>query len=288
MIWVVVVLLLLFSAVLLGVFGLLHVFAWARLYHPHRRIEQTPAEAGLNFEEITLVTADDCRLNAWWLPNPEACVTVLMCHGNTGNMGDCLPRIADLHAMGAHVLLFDYRGYGKSRGLPTERGLCRDAAAAYEWLRTTQYDNAEQPPIILFGHSLGGAVAVKTAVDKPVAGLILESTFTSIREIALVLYPFIPPWAVRFINQRFDSLSRIASVQAPILIAAASEDTLVPEAMGRRLFEHAREPKQFCELSGDHITSGWRLTPAFGEAVTEMIQAVSRETVKVSSCSPAS
>ncbi len=274
MIWMALTLLLLFSAALLGVFGLFEVFAWSRLYHPHRRIEHTPAEAGLEFEEITLVTVDDCRLNAWWLPNPDARATVLMCHGNTGNMGDCIERMADLHSMGAHVLLFDYRGYGKSRGFPTERGLYRDAAAAYEWIRTTQYDNAECPPIILLGHSLGGAVAAKTAVDKSVAGLILESTFTSIQDIARALYPFIPPWAERLMGQRFDSLSRIASVRAPVLIAASPEDHFVPGAMGRRLFERANEPKQFCELTGDHITSGWRLTPAFGKAVTEMIHAV--------------
>ena len=255
---------------------LFRAFEWMRLYHPHRRVEHTPAESGVAFEPVTLVTEDDCRLQAWWLPNPAAHVTVLMCHGNTGNMGDCIDRITDLHAMNARVLLFDYRGYGDSRGFPSERGLYRDAAAAYEWIRTTQYADAEQPPIILYGHSLGGAVAIRTAIDKPVAGLILESTFTSIPELGRALYPAMPDWAAHFVFQRFDSLSRIPSVRAPVLIAGSPDDNLIPWEMPQRLFEHAREPKQFCTLSGDHMTSGWRLTPSFGEVVAALIQSVQK------------
>ena len=255
------------AAPIAGIWGLLRFFEWKRLYHPHREIMRTPGAEGLAFENLTLVTEDDHRLHGWWIPHPGARVTVLICHGNTGNIGDCVDRVLDLHRMGAQVLIFDYRGYGRSRGITSERGMYLDTAAAYEWIRTTQYGDADQPPIILYGHSIGGGPATKTAVDKSVAGLILESTFTSIRELSRCVYPVIPAWLTHFITQRFDTLSRIADVRAPILIAAGTDDTLVPYAMGRRLYETANEPKQFCGLVGDHLDSGWRSTPAYENAV---------------------
>ncbi len=267
--------------VLLGAAGtmaggwfLLRLFEWKRLYHPHREITRTPGAEGLAYENLTLVTEDDHRIHGWWIPNTAAQVTVLICHGNTGNMSDCVDRVLDLHRMGAQVLIFDYRGYGRSRGITSERGMYLDSAAAYEWIRTTQYGDADQPPIILYGHSIGGGPAAKTAVDKSVAGLILESTFTSIQEISRCVYPSLPVWLSHFVSQRFDTLSRIARVRAPVLIAAGPDDTLVPYEMGRRLYEKANEPKQFCGLVGDHIDSGWRSTPAYEKAVRLFIGAI--------------
>ena len=175
---------------------------------------------------------------------------MLICHGNAGNLSDFDRPIhyAGLRELGLNLLAFDYRGYGESGGRPSEQGLYRDAVAAYRHLRETRGVPAER--IVIFGHSLGSAVAVDLASRVPAAGLIVEGAFTSVVDRGQEIYPYIP---VRWLaGSRFGSLEKIGGVRAPKLFLHATDDDVIPLAHGRRLFEAAAEPKTWVELQGGH------------------------------------
>ncbi len=241
-------------AVMLLVYGALRFFEWKMLYFPRAEIEATPALLDLKFEDITFVTEDGVKLNGWWLPHPQARGTLLHCHGNAGNLGHRVELAQRLHQLGVNVFLFDYRGYGRSQGWPTEPGLARDARAAYEFVRA-QYDDAEQPPLLLHGQSLGGAVAARLALEKKVRGLILESAFTSVPDMARQMYPGLP--LHRLVSARYDTLDSVARLTVPKLIAHSPDDEMIPFEMGRRLHERAAPPKQFVPLAGGHNDGLW-------------------------------
>ena len=242
------------AGVLLVLYGLLRLFEWKSLYFPRANIDATPALLGLAFEDITLITEDGVQLNGWWLPHPNARGAIIHCHGNAGNLGHRVELAADLHRLGLNVFLFDYRGYGRSHGWPSERGLYRDARAAYEFVRA-QYDNVEQPPILVHGQSLGGAVAAQLALDKPVRGLILESVFTSVPDMARQLYPLLPLHLL--CTARYDTAAKLRHITVPKLLAHSAEDEMIPYAMSRQLFEAAAPPKKFITLAGGHNDGRW-------------------------------
>jgi uncharacterized protein len=249
-------------------YGVLRWFEWSQLYIPSRDVYATPDSAGLAYEDVTLVTEDDRRVHAWWIPHPKARGTVIVCHGNAGTIADRIWIAADLHIFRVNVLLFDYRGYGKSSGFPTERGTYRDARAAYEFARL-KHGESDDPPIIVYGRSLGGAVAAHLASTVPVRGVVLESAFTSVPDMARRLYPFLPlRWLVHF---RYDTIGRIGEIDAPILIAHSVDDEMIASENGRLLYEAANEPKLFVELSGGHNDSGWNRTPAYWKAWKEWL-----------------
>lgn len=257
--------------ILLGVLWLgLRWFERRSLYAPSRAIEATPADEGLAFEEVTFVTEDARVLHGWWIPHPAARGTILYCHGNASNIGNRIGVARDLHRLRVNVFLFDYRGYGRSKGLPTEQGTYRDARAAYEVVRA-RHEDAEAPPVIVHGASLGGAIAVQLALDKPVRGVVLEGAFTSTVDVGRRLYPFLP---VRLLARyRYDALSRIPGVTVPKLMAHSRDDQVIPFDLGERLFEAAAEPKSFVELAGPHDEASWNNTPAYW---TEMERFVTR------------
>jgi len=245
-------------------------FEWRELYHPHREIAKTPEAAGLDFEEVEFVAEDAARLFGWWIPRRDARGAVLYCHGNGDNLGDLVDVAADLNGMGVNVFLFDYRGYGRSRGLPTEQGTYRDARAAFECVRA-RYGDAERPPVIALGRSLGGAVAAQLALDKPLRGLVLESTFASTAAMGRRLYPRLP--AERLCRFRYDTLSKAPRIRVPLLMAHSPEDGLIPMDQARAVFENsAAEPKRFVALSGAHNEAGWRRSPAYRTALREFIE----------------
>lgn len=245
-------------------------FEWRKLYHPHREITKTPEAVGLDFEEVEFVAEDAVRLLGWWIPCREARGAVLYCHGNGDNIGDLVDVAADLTEMGVNVFLFDYRGYGRSRGLPTEKGTYLDSRAAYECVRA-RYGDAERPPIIAIGRSLGGAVAAQLALDKPLRGLVLESTFASTAAMGRRLYPRLP--AERLCRFRYDTLSKTPRIRVPLLVAHSPEDGLIPMDQARAVFEKASgEPKRFVVLEGAHNEAGWRRSPSYRIALREFIE----------------
>jgi fermentation-respiration switch protein FrsA (DUF1100 family) len=212
-----------------------------------------PSRLSLSPERVEIRTADGVTLVAWIMRPPSPAGSgrwLLICHGNGGNLADAgrPEHYAGLLELGLGLLAFDYRGYGESGGQPSEEGLYRDADAAYRYLR----DALGVPPsrIVLFGHSLGSAVAVALATRVPAAGLVLEGALTSVAERAQEIYPLVP---VRWIaRSRYASIERIGRVAIPKLFLHARADEVVPIAHGRRLFDAAPPPKTFVELAGGH------------------------------------
>jgi len=215
---------------------------------PSREIEATPADIGLGFEPLTLTTRDDEQLDAWFIPADPARGVVLFCHGNAGNISHRLVSIQLFNELGLSVLIFDYRGYGQSTGKPTEKGTYRDADAAWDYLVEQRGIPAEH--IILFGRSLGASIAADLATRQSAAGLILESGFTSVPDVAAKLYPWLPVrWFSRY---QYDARKKLANIHSPVLIAHSRDDEIISYSNGERLFEAANEPKQFLQLRGGH------------------------------------
>lgn len=256
---------------LAAVWAYLRFFEWRNLYYPAKEIDSTPATFGLQYEDVNFISEDGRLLHGWWIPHPEARGTVIHCHGNAGNIGDRAWMAADLHRLKVNVFLFDYRGYGKSRGLPTEQGTYRDARAAYEVVRARHQD-AETPAVVVHGQSLGGAVAIQLALDKPVRAVIVESSFSSVIDMGQRLYPLMPiKWFCRF---RYDSAAKVRSLDIPKLFAHSPQDDLIPYDIGEQLYRAAMQPKEFVVLEGSHNDAGWTLTPAYWRAVEKLLDQV--------------
>jgi alpha-beta hydrolase superfamily lysophospholipase len=225
------------------------IFEERLIYFPEARLEVTPEALGMGHDELALTTSDDERLHGWFLPSPvdsDHRYTVLMCHGNAGNISHRLDRTLLMHSnLGTDVLLFDYRGFGRSSGAPSEPGTYDDARAAYRYLVDERGIPGER--IVLFGESLGAAVALQLATEVDAAGLVLEAPFTSIRDMAKEVYPFIPNGWVR---TRYENLEKIAALAMPLLVIHGTEDATVPFDQGQKLFDAAPEPKQFVAIDG--------------------------------------
>lgn len=251
--------------VFLGLSLLLYLFQERYVYFPDRTLVATPANIRLPFEEVYLQTQDRVHLHGWFIPAPDARLTLLFLHGNAGNISHRLDSLQVFHELGLNVFIFDYRGYGNSTGRPSERGTYRDAEAAWRYLTQTRAIPA--PRIVLFGRSLGGAVAVWLAGRTRPAALILESTFTSIRDMAGRFYPYLPVSLLTRI--RYPTIHRMGALHLPVLIVHSSDDDIIPYAMARRLFDAAPAAKSFLTLHGGHndgfLSSGDRYREGLAE-----------------------
>jgi fermentation-respiration switch protein FrsA (DUF1100 family) len=190
-------------------------------------------------------TTDGVRIHAWWAEPPDARATLVWSHGNGGNIAGRGGVLRALAARGVSVLAYDYRGYGRSEGQPTEEGVYLDALAAYDHLRVRGIPASR---LVAFGESLGGAVSVRLAAERPCAGLVLVSPFTRLRDVARVHYG---PLAM-LAGDRFDALGLIPTIRGPLLVAHGDRDEIVPFELGVRLFEAAAEPKRFLRVEGAH------------------------------------
>jgi fermentation-respiration switch protein FrsA (DUF1100 family) len=196
--------------------------------------------------DAVLDTDDGMRLGAWYFPVDGHVPAVLVCNGNGGDRSLRAALAAALNRMGLSVLLFDYRGYGGNPGRPSEEGLAADARAAQAWLAAQP--DVDPQRMVYFGESLGAAVAVGLAMQRPPAALVLRSPFTSLADVAAVHYPWLP--AHRLLLDRYPSIERIASVSAPLLVIAGDRDDIVPESLSRRLHDAAGEPKHYVVVPG--------------------------------------
>jgi uncharacterized protein len=236
-----------------GILALLRLYESRLIYFPgpERTLVAPPPSLGLAIQRVEITTEDAVKLVGWVMPaESPSSLWLLVCHGNAGNLSefDRPLHYAGLRQLGLNLLAFDYRGYGESGGAPSEAGLYRDADAAYRYL--TNQRGVPTNRIVMFGHSLGSAVAVDLASRVPSAGLILEGAFTSATDRGQELYPYIP---VRWIaKSRFSSLDKIARMTVPKLFLHAKGDEVIPLAHGRRLYEAASPPKTFVELRGGH------------------------------------
>jgi fermentation-respiration switch protein FrsA (DUF1100 family) len=215
---------------------------------PGRELEVTPRDAGFEYVDVTTKTADGLALHGWYVyaRNPRG--TVLFLHGNAGNISHRLDSIAIFHELGLDTFIIDYRGYGQSEGKPGEEGTYRDAEAAWEHL---VIERGEDPArIVVFGRSIGGAVAAWLATKHKPAALIVESSFTSAVEMAAHLYPIMP---VRLISRlKYPVIDFVAGITCPVLIVHSRDDEIIPFVMGKALYKAAPAPKAFLELTGDH------------------------------------
>lgn len=250
----------------IAIFTVVFLLWWVKyverhnIYFPMKEIHTTPELIGLSHEEVYFRAPDDIQLHGWFIPNnmaeftppfrERAGFTILFCHGNGGNISHRLEKIELLHRLGLNVFIFDYRGYGKSKGSPSESGLYKDVDAAYHYL--TEERKVSNHNIILYGESLGGAVAIDLAKGQDVRALITEEAFTSIKDMAKIVYPFVPSF---LISNKFDSISRIKEVTCPKLIIHSINDEIAPFYLGQKLFDVAAPPKEFLKIRGSHNTA---------------------------------
>ncbi|HET9664080.1 MAG TPA: alpha/beta hydrolase [Burkholderiales bacterium] len=236
----------LYGAVVGGVF----FFQSSLIYYPHigREMMATPRTHGLDYEELEIPTDDGEKLAGWWVPSAQPRGTALIFHGNAGNISHRIDYLRMFNRLGYSSLIIDYRGYGRSTGSPSEEGTYRDGLAA--WRHLTEQRGIPARDIVLFGESLGGAVASWLAVRHAPRALVLASTFTSVPDLGAEIYWFLP---VRLISRfNYDTLANLAQISAPVLVAHSRGDEIVPFAHGKRLYAAAHEPKRMLELSGGH------------------------------------
>lgn len=231
---------------------------------PGRMLESTPAALGLAHEEVALLTGDGVRLHGWYVPAPRSRASMLFFHGNAGNVSHRLESLRLFHELGLDVLIVDYRGYGRSEGSPDEQGTYRDAAAAWRHLADERRVAPER--IVLFGRSLGGAVAAWLAEAERPAALVMESTFTSVPDVAAQRFPWLP--VRRLARYRYDSLRRMAGVECPVLVMHSRDDEMIPFEHGERLHGAAGErAAPLVALRGSHSEAHLASGEAYREAL---------------------
>lgn len=221
-------------------------FERMNVWIPRHELVADPSQTGLNHEELFLVTSDNLNIHCWYFPHEKAKGSLLFCHGNAGNISHRIESIRQFHSLGLNVLVFDYRGYGISDGRLSEQGTYTDAETAYHWLK----EREPNKPVVIFGRSMGAAIAAELATRVKANALIFESGFISIKEMGKELFPWFPVWWLNSI--KYDSLSKIQKINTPLLVIHSPDDDLVPYTHGKKIFDAANEPKQFIHLSGTH------------------------------------
>ena len=254
----------------LGICVLVWLFEPRLVYFPTRAAEGvTPSLRGLSFDDVEIATADGETLAAWWVPadDPDAPV-VLFLHGNTGAITGRLDTHEILHGLGVSTLIVDYRGYGRSSGVPSEAGTYEDAAAS--WRHLTEIRGIAPGRIVLFGRSLGGGIAAWLATRVPARALVLESTFTSLPDVGARVYWWLP---VRWISRiQYPTRERLGEVNMPVLIIHSADDELVPIGQGRALYDAAREPRRFLPIKGLHASGFFESGSTYRRGVAEFFR----------------
>jgi fermentation-respiration switch protein FrsA (DUF1100 family) len=224
-------------------------FTQSRLiYFPTSEIVATPDQIGLSYKSVSFKAPDGVKLSGWFIPADSPRGVVIFCHGNAGNISHRLESIEIFHRLRLSTFIFDYRGYGTSEGTPSEEGSYLDVKGAWNYL--IEHEGLGPSDIILFGRSLGGAVAAWLAGKHLPKALIVESTFTSAPDLAEELYFYLP--AKLLCRYKYNALAAIREVQCPVLIVHSQEDEIVPFRHGRKLFDAANDPRVFLEISGSH------------------------------------
>jgi len=242
----------LFLSILIGyvlVLALCRLFQSRLIFFPNYpdRLGGDWSPRGLGVQDVWLTADDSTKLHAWWIPNEAAKFTFLAFHGNAGNVADRASVYEFLRDTPANVLAVEYRGYGRSEGTPSERGVYRDADAAYLYLVNTK--GKDPKAIVSFGQSLGTAVAAYVAAHHEVGGVVLEAPFPSASRVAQRFYWFLPGVGL-LVRSHFDTERRLKEINAPILIVHCKHDPVLPFLFGREVYNAARPPKDFLEIDG--------------------------------------
>ena len=244
------------------------------IYYPHKYPtgNWNAQSFGIEVEDVFFKSLDGISLHGWYVPTDEPQATLLWFHGNAGNITHRIENILLLKPLKLSIFIFDYRGYGRSRGKPDELGLYKDSLAAYDFLIREKKVAIET--LFLFGRSLGGVCAVEVASKRPATGLILESTFTSAQDMVKNMFPILP--LGQFIKSRFNAIETIATVRIPKLFLHGTDDEIVPYLLGRRLYNAAPQPKQFYDIQGSrhndtYIMGGEPYIDRIGQFLTETL-----------------
>lgn len=218
------------------------------IYHPSGDVRYTPRNASLPFDDVTFATLDGVKLHGWWVPAASPRGTVLFCHGNGGNISNCLDTAVIINRLGLNLLIFDYRGYGLSNGSPSEKGTYDDADAAWDYL--VKVKGIRPAEVIVWGRSLGGAIASRTAETHDAGLVIMESTFTSLQQLVADRFFNAPSWLLS--SYAYDTRRHLEKVRAPVLVIHSPDDEVVPYSHGKALYESITAPKAFLEIRGSH------------------------------------
>ena len=255
-----------------------HVVDRSFIYFPSREIKATPGDVGLKFEDVRFKASDGVALHGWFVTGGGD-ATLVWFHGNGGNISHRVGNIRELVArLGVNIFIFDYRGYGRSEGSPYEEGTYLDAEAAIAHIHSRGGVNPEKT--IYFGRSLGCAVAAEMAIKHPPRALICESGFTSVRGMTKRVYPFLP--GLQFlVTTKYDTLDKIARVDAPVMVLHGDRDEIVPFSMSKELFDAAKGPKCFYTIGGAGHNDTYHVGgPAYFEALRDFVNEVIGERPK--------
>jgi len=264
------------SYVIIFVLGLLLLNVWMyfqqpqMIFYPLRELSQNPADWGLDYEDVTLNTVDNVQLHGWYIPQQRSKQVLLFFHGNAGNISHRRDSIELFHRLGLNVFIIDYRGYGKSRGNPDEQGLYRDAAAAWDYL--TEEKGIASDHILIFGRSLGGAVAARLAAGVQARGLILESTLSSARDFARTVFPVLS--RLVFTRYDFNTAENIQHVHYPVLVLHSPDDEIMPFHLGEKIFQAAQQPKHFVRMRGGHNNGFLQSQPEYAQEFDHWLQEI--------------
>ncbi len=249
----------LIGGILLAIYLIMMIYLYVNqknmIYFPTQSLIADPSAVGLKFDNIKMEISGGEIVHGWYVPAEKEIATILFFHGNGGNISHRLETIRLLHDLGLSVFIIDYRGYGQSGGEPSESNSYADAEAAYQYLIDSLGKTPEK--IIIMGRSLGGAIAVELAMQKRVAGLIVESSFSSAGALGQEMFSTVPIKLI--LKHKYDSIKKIGRINIPKLIIHSSEDDMIPFHHGRKLYEAASEPKKFLEISGPH-TDGFLIS----------------------------
>ena len=260
---------------LIIVFLLWLFFRWferSNIYFPTKEIAYDPSQYRLKFEDVSLPTKDRKTITGWFVPALDTVKpigTLLFCHGNAGNISDRLAKLKIFNELNLNTLVFDYRGYGKSKGSISEKGTYLDALAAYEYLLSRK--DIDTTKIILYGESLGGAVAIELAQQKSIAiALICDSPFTSIAEVGEEIYPLLPTKLI--VSNKYDSLSKIGRIRIPKLFIHSQNDDIIGFHHSEKLFAAALEPKELLVIHGTHNEGFLDSEPVYKKGIAEFLK----------------
>lgn len=246
------------------------------VFFPVKENGFTPKSVNLEFEDVYFKSSDGLTINGWFIPSDKAKYTILFFHGNAGNLNGRIERINLLSKLNENLFIIDYRGYGKSEGVPFEQGVYKDARAAYDYLLNERKIKPER--ILIYGASMGGAVAVDLASRVKTAGVILEGTFSRGKDMAQKLYPYVPFY---IFSNIFDSLSKIKKVHVPKLFIHSAQDEIVPLQLGKKLYDSASWPKQFVQIQGNHNDAFLNSSGEYLTTLKKFIDSIDDETVKL-------
>lgn len=238
------------------------------IFYPIRELYQTPADWGFDHEDVIFNTADDVQLHGWYIPHKQSEHVLLFFRGNAGNISHRRDSIEIFHRLGLNIFIIDYRGYGKSKGRPGEQGLYQDADAAWHYLTEEKGFSANQ--VIIFGRSLGGAVAANLASGVQSHGLILESTFSSAQDFARSVFPVLS--RLVFMRYDFNTAEKIQRVHCPVLVLHSPDDEIMPFHLGEKVFQLAHQPKHFVPMKGDHNYGFIRSQPGYEQELAKWLK----------------